>query len=175
MNTIEQSYLDYLKKEYKKILQGKYGVQKIPYIVTCSDLNIDIPISIVSTEREYRLAVPSVIRAINIKKDIKLSDKIIQIYQKGLSIKKYGRLQGNLEYIEDCWKVQIQPITITYLYLRRDPNLTNTDPVENMVLAQTELKQSKIRDKYLKVRIRYDGTKYVLVNAVKTLYSISYA
>jgi hypothetical protein len=44
-----------------------------------------------------------------------------------------------------------------------------------MVLAQTELKQSKIRDKYLKVRIRYDGTKYVLVNAVKTLYSISYA
>jgi hypothetical protein len=33
----------------------------------------------------------------------------------------------------------------------------------------------KIRDKYLKVRVRYDGKQYVIVNAIRTYFTISYA
>jgi hypothetical protein len=85
------------------------------------------------------------------------------MYQRALPIKKFGRLRGNMEYLEDAWDVQIQPIAIKYAYLK------------NNSLVLSDAKQSKIRDKYLKVRVRYDGTKYVIVNAIKTYYTISYA
>lgn len=32
-----------------------------------------------------------------------------------------------------------------------------------------------IRDKYLKVRVKYSGTQYAIINAVRTLYTASYA
>ena len=32
-----------------------------------------------------------------------------------------------------------------------------------------------IRDKYIKIRVKYDGTQYAIINALKTLYTISYA
>lgn len=36
-------------------------------------------------------------------------------------------------------------------------------------------KETKIRDKYLKVRIRYTGEELAVITALKTLYTISYA
>jgi hypothetical protein len=85
------------------------------------------------------------------------------MYQRALPIKKFGRLRGNMEYLEDAWDIQIQPIVIKYAYLK------------NNELTLSEARQAKIRDKYLKVRVRYDGTKYVIVNAIKTYYTVSYA
>ena len=32
-----------------------------------------------------------------------------------------------------------------------------------------------VRDKYVKIRVRYDGKKYAIVNAVKTYFTISYS
>lgn len=52
---------------------------------------------------------------------------------------------------------------IKYAYLRGE-NVELTDSI-----------QMKLRDKYLKVRVRYDGTKYAIINAIKTFYTISYA
>ena len=36
-------------------------------------------------------------------------------------------------------------------------------------------KETKIRDKYLKVRIRYTGDELAIITALKTLYTISYS
>ncbi len=33
----------------------------------------------------------------------------------------------------------------------------------------------RIRDKYIKIRVKYDGTQYAIINALKTLFTISYA
>lgn len=82
-----------------------------------------------------------------------------------MPIKTAGRLRGNMEYLEDRWRVQIQPITFKYAFL--DYKTDN--------LMFTDSSQAKLRDKYLKVRVRYDGKKYVMVNAIKTNYTVSYA
>ena len=85
------------------------------------------------------------------------------MYQRGMTIKTAGRMRGNMEYLEDRWRVQIQPLTFKYAYANGGK------------LAFTDSVQSKIRDKYLKIRVRYDGKQYVMVNAIKTNYTISYA
>ena len=93
------------------------------------------------------------------------------MYQKGANMKygldsnnrPYGRLRGNMQYLEDSWDIQIQPITFQYAYV-----------------SQGELKFSKdmeikIRDKYIKIRVKYSGTQYAIINALRTLFTISYA
>ena len=42
-------------------------------------------------------------------------------------------------------------------------------------LELSEARQMKLRDKYLKVRIRYDGTQYAIISAIKTQFTLSYA
>ena len=68
-----------------------------------------------------------------------------------------------MQYVEDSWDVQIQPITFKYAYLNND------------ILTFTNNQQMRIRDKYIKIRIRYDGTQYAIINALKTLFTLSYA
>jgi hypothetical protein len=36
-------------------------------------------------------------------------------------------------------------------------------------------KEAKIRDKYCRIRIRYDGTKLAVISAIITTFTISYA
>ena len=36
-------------------------------------------------------------------------------------------------------------------------------------------KETRIRDKYLKIKVRYSGKDKVIISALKTLYNISYA
>ena len=36
-------------------------------------------------------------------------------------------------------------------------------------------KETKLRDKYLRVKVRYDGKNLALINSLMTLYTISYA
>ena len=69
-----------------------------------------------------------------------------------------------MQYVEDSWDVQIQPISF------REVKLISEEEIEI-----SNVKEMKIRDKYLKIRVRYDGTKYAIINALKTLYTVSYA
>ena len=39
----------------------------------------------------------------------------------------------------------------------------------------TDRKETRIRDKYVKIKIRYAGDELAIVTALKTLYTISYA
>lgn len=105
----------------------------------------------------------SVLRDITIREHNKTKEKLINIYQKGVDIKKYGRLKGNMQYLEDSWDVQIQPIGFKYIYLK------------DGVKALTNVNEMKIRDKYIKIRVKYNGEQYAIINALKTLFTISYA
>jgi hypothetical protein len=69
-----------------------------------------------------------------------------------------------MQYVEDSWDVQIQPLLFKYAYL---------DNFRNLAFSSSS--EMKLRDKYIKIRIRYDGTKYAIITALKTLFTISYA
>ena len=130
-------------------------------------------------------------------------------HAKAVDIKEKGRIRGNMSYIEDRWKVQINPINLiqcneanwkdTNLLERPDIN-NNKIPIELgqslYPLPMTSLSsddipknsedraitmwnnynrtESKLKDKWMKVRIRYSGNKLAVIMAIKTLYSISY-
>ena len=68
-----------------------------------------------------------------------------------------------MQYVEDSWDIQIQPITFKYAYLK------------NGTLTLGNTTEMKVRDKYIKIRVRYDGTQYAIINALRTLFTISYA
>lgn len=152
---------------------------------------------------------------------------------KSISEGRFGRIRGNMNYQEDFWDVQINPI----IFVERNeenwnefegkqkipisvgnspipndikgfniyPNTPKEDFMPKDLLAKgydandidtkdwtvypskTEggminyvtsaraRKETKIRDKYLKVRIRYTGEELAVITALKTLYTISYA
>ena len=150
-----------------KYLSQEGPPYKIPYIKTVTDL-ADIvsakPITVIGAEGPpSKESTWAELRDIALKIHTKTNEKTIQVYQRAQTIANIGRLRGNMEYLEDCWNVQIQPITFKYAYAGKG-KLELTDSV-----------QAKIRDKYLKIRVRYDGKQYVMVNAIKTNYTISYA
>ena len=121
-----------------------------------------------------------------------------------------GRMRGNMQYKEDKWHVQINPLNIVQKnepqWTNLDGNPTNCVPVElkqnplpSDVLdprtmqvpssfgkgqgrgyvvwnwQESQIKEAKIKDKWLKVRIRYKGNKLAIITAIRTLYSISYS
>lgn len=68
-----------------------------------------------------------------------------------------------MQYVEDSWDVQIQPISFKEVRLNNDKKLVTS-----------EVKEMKIRDKYIKIRVKYKGDQYAIINALRTLYTISY-
>lgn len=152
-----------------------------------------------------------------------LDEYRIWSHSKAVDMNDYGRLRGNMQYNEDQWLVQINPLNIVQYnepqwdskandLFQRD-NLSNKIPIElgqspipseilekgditydpqnpnNNDIPDTSLDRAivswsqndsktsevKLKDKYIKIRIRYSGTKLAIITAIKTLYSISYA
>lgn len=118
----------------------------------------------------------------------------------------YGRIRGNMQYKEDEWDVQINPLNIVQKneseWLNSNGDSTNKIPVElnqnplpSDVLTtsletpkdfgdrwyvtwnweESQMKEAKIKDKWVKIRIRYSGNKLAIITAIRTLYSISYS
>lgn len=137
-------------EEFLEYLTENIAIKKVPYIKYQNNFLRDR-----SSE--------TLVKDISLEQDSKLKNISIRTYQKGLEIKKSGRLKGNMDYTEDFWDVQIQPISFKYAYLR------------NNLLTLTDSKEMKIRDKFLKIRIRYNGEKYAIINSLLTLFTVSYA
>lgn len=78
----------------------------------------------------------------------------VQTHQLGKDIKKLGRLRGNMHYLEDTWKVEIKP---------------------HRIKEESKIQETRIRDKYCKIRVRYTGTDLALITALQTLYILSNA
>jgi len=152
-----------VKLRYERYLIGKSNVKKIPYIFSDSfDVN--------DSNSFYGFRNPvtepfnmSELRDLSIRENNKTKEKMISVYQKGADIKQYGRRKGNMQYLEDSWDIQIQPISYPYAYLAGGL-LELTNPLE-----------IKIRDNYVKLRVKYTGTQYAIVNALRTLFTISHA
>jgi hypothetical protein len=82
-------------------------------------------------------------------------------------VRKYGRLRGNMQYLEDLWKIEIRPVAFRYVYV------VDKDP-ENE-LSSTKITESRHRDKYIKIKIRYTGEDLAVIQAISTLFDYSYA
>lgn len=144
--------------KYKTVLLESDSPNKLPFIDTVADLNE-------SLQPSSSLPNPltqSALRGLNFVKNSKGTIET-QVYQKACNIKTEGRLKGNMQYVEDLWSVQIQPITFKYVYLKNNiPVLSNSN-------------ETRIREKYIKIRVRYTGNKLAIITAIKTLFTISYA
>lgn len=107
----------------------------------------------------------------------------------------YGRLRGNIQYINDKWNVQINPLNfvqknetwnsdkiplnIRYSNLIHDittinpklcPTNYNGDDID--VSDWGNRKEAKLQDKYMKVKIRYSGDKLALITGVRTTFRV---
>ena len=94
--------------------------------------------------------------------DDQLNEQRVHSEQLGNNMKKYGRVRGNMQYLEDSWKVEIRPIQFKWAY--------KVDGVYTKKKLET-----KNRDKYLKVKVRYSGEDLAIITAVATLFDESYA
>ena len=133
-----------------------------------------------------------------------------------------GRLRGNMQYNEDKWLVQINPINIVQKNeldwsqgditgnsncdSNKVPVELGQSPIPNDVLyevndkgeyvpkkglevpedmqdraivswgdMESQNKEIKLKDKWIKIRIRYTGNKLAIITAIRTLYSVSYS
>ncbi len=119
---------------------------------------------------------------------------------KAVDINKHGRLRGNMQYNEGKWYIQINPLNIVQ---KNEEDYDNNKipieigvcPIPNEVYEnyngdikkpddrniiewnweESDLKEVKVKDKWVKIRVRYKGDKLAIISAIKTLYSISYA
>ena len=133
-----------------------------------------------------------------------LDEYRLYTHQKGNDIFEVGRLRGNMQYKEDIWNVEIRPIyfnqrnesqwTVPPIILNNLPQITATEIIEDdlptdyditdientpddelIYTGWTDRKSTRIRDKYLKIRIRYAGNELAIISALKTIYRISFA
>lgn len=124
-----------------------------------------------------------------------------------------GRLRGNMQYKEDKWCVQINPINLiqknepTWVDLDNQetdkiPVELNQNPLPDDILSpdkiyippsfeasgdsrgrgytqwgwkESQNNEVKLKDKWVKIRVRYKGDKLAIITAIRTLYSASYA
>ena len=129
----------------------------------------------------------------------------ILMHAKGVDITKHGRIRGNMHYKEDKWDVQINsiifkqknelnwtvpPLCVVNTPVPNDVKLDPTFPSSmnslgytnqnNIDLTEwTARKETKPRDKFIKIKVRYYNNggqlDLVVISALKTLYTISYA
>ena len=103
-----------IKTNYEEFLIAHPTIAKIPYIETVPELTEKIPVYKTTTANpEIDLINPPhndddkkpptahILRATNIKVHNKTYEHLIRSYQRGLTVRKFGRLRGNMDYLED--------------------------------------------------------------------------
>lgn len=82
---------------------------------------------------------------------------------KNIADPKFGRRLGNIQYKEDSWYATIEPLVF-------DP-LLKASPEDQ----KAKWTSTRIRDKFLKVRVKYTGEDLVIITAIKNLCTLSRA
>lgn len=93
-----------------------------------------------------------------------MNEDRVRVNQKGNDIKKNGLIKGNMEYKEDTWNAEIRHITFKYAYIDKQKKL-----------RFSKLNESRIRDKFCKIRIRYSGKDLVILQGIKTMFEFSFS
>lgn len=122
----------------------------------------------------------------------------ISIHVKNTPIDKENRIRGNSQYKENQWDIQIPsivfneknekewekpPIVLPESTDQYDIKSTNIEKLpegyteENIDTIDTwsERKEAKIRDKYIKIKIRYSGKQLATIYSILTMYQMSIA
>ena len=122
----------------------------------------------------------------------------ISIHVKNTPIDKENRIRGNSQYKENQWDIQIPsivfneknekewekpPIVLPESTDQYDIKSTNIEKlpegytVKNIDTIDTwsERKEAKIRDKYIKIKIRYSGKQLATIYSILTMYQMSIA
>lgn len=97
-----------------------------------------------------------------IVEDTQLNEYRVHTESYGNNMKKYGRTRGNMEYLEDLWDVEIRPIPVKWVYVE--------DEELKSIITET-----RHRDKYIKIKIRYTGEDLAIIQAIVTKFDYSYA
>lgn len=124
-------------------------------------------------------------------------------HAKAIDLNDKGRIRGNMQYQEDKWLVQINPINLVQknesawkdglvpVELGQSPipddvleygdgslNIPDDFNGRDIVIwkwQESQMKEVKMKDKWIKIRIRYKGDNLAIITAIRTLYSASYA
>lgn len=158
ISSISAIYLDFPQPFGKP---SNYIIKKLPFlpryrstysVLTSLDTSPD-------GQNNYELNTSNTILVTNSL----LNEDRIHTQQSANSMKKYGRIKGNMSYTEDEWDVEIKPLNFKYAY------------ISNGVFTLTTGKEARIRDKYLKIRVKYSGNDLAIIQGIKTFFTISYA
>lgn len=95
--------------------------------------------------------------------DDQLNETRVRTEQLGNDMRKYGRIRGNMQYLEDLWDIEIRPLPLEWCY------------VQDEKLKKKKIAETRHRDKYLKVKVRYSGEDLALIQAIMTIFDESYA
>lgn len=107
-----------------------------------------------------------------IKWDPILNQYTIVTPQTCYDINEYGRMRGNIQYKEDSWYTTIEPI----LYKKADGTVNEEgNKIYDTGNKALEWKSARIRDKWLKIRVKYSGEDLAIITAIKTMMTLSYS
>ena len=76
--------------------------------------------------------------------------KYVPTHQPIRNIKTFGRIKGNAHYKENVWDIELKPF-------------------------KHNNREVRLRDKYIKLRVIYSGQDPIIITALQTFYTISYA
>jgi len=140
---------------------GDYIIPKLPYIPRTRYINpVDVTYSIGKDNYELNTSNTSLVT------DNLLSEDKVHTEQLGNDLRKYGRTRGNMQYLEDCWDIEIKPINFKYAYIRSS---------DNSLQLTDNGKEARIRDKYVKIKVKYSGKDLAIIQGIKTTFTQSYS
>ena len=175
LEVIKQTYKDFPELFNK---EDSYKIPKLPYLeiklsdkkgipdkdksYTTHTTKVDNWSEVDKTvgNNDYKLNTTETI----IVEDEQLNEYRIHTEQYGNNMKKFGRVRGNMEYLEDLWDIEIRPISFRWTYLDEENNL-----------LKSKLVEARLRDKYIKIKIRYTGEDLVIIQAISTMFDYSFA
>ena len=76
--------------------------------------------------------------------------KYVPTHQPIRNIKTFGRIKGNAHYKENVWDIELKPF-------------------------KHNNREVRLRDNYVKLRVIYSGQDPIIITALQTFYTISYA
>ena len=129
---------------------------KLPYDIIKSGYNKNI----------YNDDLKSIFYNATINYDPVLDEHTLVVKQRCKNIETYGRRLGNIQYKEDGWYTNIEPLRY---------NIKLNDPKAIDFSALDQFASAKLRDKWIKIRLRYTGDQLAIVSGVTTFENLSYA
>lgn len=95
--------------------------------------------------------------------DNQFNEERVHTESLGNDMKQYGRVRGNMQYLEDLWDIEIRPVKIKYAYFA------------NNQLQFIDAKEARHRDKYIKIKVRYSGEDLAVIQGILTMFEYSFA